>query len=393
MMEGKQGIRAVTRREWRRIRQQRFYPLFLLVLPLLSFALLWTIFQEQVPRELPVVICDEDHSALSREVTRQIGAIRSLKIAATVNSFAQGRNLIIERKAYALIRIPAGTDREVSRGRSAEIVCFYNAQYILPGSMITRDLGQAVNALGQRIDVGRRQAKGESGGAARAHAEPIRIAQHALFNPQLNYIYFLLTTLLPTMLQIFILITAVQAVGSELKEGTAPEWVAASGDSTWRAVVGKLLPQTISHVLLGMFMIVLLFQWLAVPLRGSLAMIVLGTVLFVLAYQATGLFLAAWFANLRLATSAAAFFSAPAFAFTGVTFPAMAMPLLGKFWGGILPLTYYLRLLIGQAIRGAPARVALPECLALSAFVVLLPLLSLSRMGAVMRESRYWGRL
>jgi ABC-2 type transport system permease protein len=297
------------------------------------------------------------------------------------------------RKAYALIRIPAGTEREVDRGMTAEIACFYNGQFILPGSLVTRDLGQVISTLAQGIDIRRRQGQGEAGAAARAHAEPIRIDRHALFNPQLNYIYFLLTTLLPTMLQIFILITTVQAIGSELKEKTAPEWLAGAGFSTWRAVLGKLLPQTIHYVFLSMFMIILLLHWLAFPVRGSLGMIAAGTVLFVLAYQAMGLFLAAWFANLRLATSAAAFYSAPAFAFTGVTFPMMAMPFLGQVWGGILPLTYYLRLLIGQAIRGMTARGALSECLVLLAFVVILPLVSLPRMGQVMRQSRYWGRL
>ena len=371
---------------------QRFYPLFLVVVPLISFAILWAIFQQQVPRDLPVVVCDEDHSALSREIVRRIDATRSMKISAAVNDMAQGRSLIMSRKAYALIQIPAGTAREVSRGRTAEIACFYNAQFILPGSMITRDLGQLTATIAGGIDIRRRQKQGESGRAARAHAEPIHIDQHALFNPGLNYVYFLLTMLLPTMLQIFILITAVQAIGSELKEKTTPEWLAAAGFSPWRAVLGKLLPQTIHYVLLGMFMLILLFHWLAVPVRGSLGMIATGTVLFVLSYQAMGLFLVAWFANLRLATSAAAFYCAPAFAFTGVTFPMMAMPFLGKLWGGILPLTYYLRLLVGQALRGTPAGGALPECLILLAFVVILPLVSLRRMGRVMRESRYWGR-
>jgi ABC-2 type transport system permease protein len=392
-MDRKQSVAAIFAREWRRMLSQWFYPLFLLVLPLLSFAVLWAIFQQQVPRQMPVVVCDEDHSALSREITRMIAATPSMRIIAAADDFMEGRSLIMARKAYALIRIPAGTEREVDRGMTAEIACFYNAQFILPGSLVTRDLGQAISALAQGIDIRRRQGQGEAGGAARAHAEPIRIDRHALFNPQLNYIYFLLTTLLPTMLQIFVLITTVQAIGSELKEKTTTEWLAGAGFSTWRAVLGKLLPQTIHYVFLSMFMIILLFRWLAVPVRGSLGMIAVGTVLFVLAYQAMGLFLVAWFANLRLATSAAAFYSAPAFAFTGVTFPMMAMPFLGQLWGGILPLTYYLQLLVGQAIRGMPARGAIPECLILLTFVMILPLVSLPRMGRVMRESRYWGRL
>jgi ABC-2 type transport system permease protein len=392
-MNGQRGLAAVLAREMRRLVADRFYLLFMLVLPLISFAVLWAIFQQQVPQLLPVVVCDEDHSSLSRQVKRMIDAAPSMRIIPGGHDFAEGRRLVMERKAYALILIPAGTQREIDRGMTAKIACFYNAQFILPGSMITRDLGQVVATLATGIDLRRRQASGEMAAAARAHAEPIRIDRHILFNPQLNYVYFLLTTLLPTMLQIFVILTAVQALGSELKEKTASAWLESAGLSTWRAVLGKLLPQTIHYILLGMGMVFLLFHCLDVPMRGSVGMIVAGTVLLVLACQAVGLFLVTWFANLRMATSAAAFYSGPAFAFTGVTFPTLAMPLLGRLWGEIIPLTHYLRLLVGQAIRGASLQVSMPECLVLLLFAVALPLVSLPRLGRLMRNSRYWGRL
>ncbi len=306
-----------------------------------------------------MVVCDEDHTSLSRKLFRRIEASASLRIQSQAADVAQASRLVRAGKAYALVRIPAGTEGETARGRTAPVLCFYNAQYNIPGSLISRDLDAVVAAVSQEIDAGRRQAQGEPRSAALAHAEPLVIEQHALFNPQLNYVYYLLLALLPTMLQIFILVTAVQALGSELKEGTARQWRAAAGASPWRAVLGKLLPHTLAHLLLAGFMIVLLFRWLAGPLQGSRGTIALATVLFVLAYEAIGLLLTAWFANLRLATSAAAFYSAPAFAFTGVTFPLLAMPLLGQFWGGILPLTYYLRLLAGRL--GGRLQAAFPD--------------------------------
>lgn len=390
-MNAQPGIAAVSARECRRIRSRRFYWLFLFVLPLASFALLGAIFQAQVPRQLPVALCDQDHSALSRELARRIAALPSLRLAA-VDDPARGRDLILTGRAYALIEIPAGAQREVERGGTADIACLYNAQFILPGGVISRDLGQAVATVAVGLDLRRREGQGETAPAARAHAEPIRLDRHSLFNPQFNYVYCFLMALLPAMLQLFILIASVDALGSELKEKTAPDWLAAAGGSVWRAVLGKLLPHAACGIGLGLSMLVITFHWLAVPLQGSLGIVAAGTVLFVLAYQGVGLFLTAWSASLRAATSAAAVYGAPAFAFSGVTFPILAMPLAAKLWGGILPLTYYLRLLIGQALRGASPEAALPDGLALLAFATLLPLASLPRMGQVMRESRFWGR-
>ena len=236
-MDRNRGVAAVFTREWRRMLSQRFYPLFLIVLPLLSFAVLWAIFQQQVPRGLPVVICDEDDSALSRRITRMIAATPSMSIVAAADDFSRGQQP--HHGAQGLCPHPDSrrTEREVDRGMTAEIACFYNAQ-IHPSGKHDHPGPWAGGGNARR---GHRHppeagADGESGGAARAHAEPIHIAQHALFNPQLNYVYFLLTALLPTMLQIFILLTAVQAIGSELKEKTAQEWLAVSGFSPWRAV-------------------------------------------------------------------------------------------------------------------------------------------------------------
>jgi ABC-2 type transport system permease protein len=271
------------------------------------------------------------------------------------------------------------------------VVGYYNAQW-LPGSLINRDLRKVVGTVSAALDIRGRQLRGEMYAAAKAHLEPIWVDSHILFNPQVNYLYFLLTTLLPTMLQLFILLVSTHSLGVELKEGSAGEWLEAAGHSVWRALVGKLLPYTVHFLVLGLFMNTLLFGYLGVPERGSLLLIGIGTVLFVLAYQAMGIAFSACTANLRLSTSLVAFYSGAAFAFTGVTFPTMAMPLMGKVWGELLPLTHYLRLLIQQAIRGAPCEVSVPALLALLAFVVLAPLLSIRRMGRLIDEPEYWGR-
>ena len=73
-----------------------------------------------------------------------------------------------------------------------------------------------------------------------ARLEPIQPAQHVLFDPQLNYLYFLGAAFAPTLLHLFIVFTGVMALGSELKEGTANVWLRTAGESPWKAVAGKL---------------------------------------------------------------------------------------------------------------------------------------------------------
>ena len=104
------------------------------------------------------------------------------------------------------------------------------------------------------------------------------------------------------------------------------------------------------------------------------------------------LLLVAVSANLRFASSAAAFYGGPAFAFTGITFPTFGMPLAAQLWGDLLPLTHFLALLLAQAMRGAPASAAVGPLAALLAFVVVLPPLALWRMRRLLSDPAYWGR-
>ena len=185
-----------------------YYAVLMLVLPLASFAITWAIFAQGVPRDLPVAVVDADQSALSRQLTRMVDATPSLRVAAQAPSLEAGRGLVLRNQAYAVIVISRpDMERDARRGEAPKVVAYYNAQYLLPASLIRRDLRAAV---GTRL--GGPRAAGAPGDAASrrtralAHIEPIRVDSHTLFNPQLNYLYYLVAALLPTLLQIFIVV-------------------------------------------------------------------------------------------------------------------------------------------------------------------------------------------
>jgi ABC-2 type transport system permease protein len=369
-----------------------YYPVLMLVLPLASFATTWAIFEHGVPRDLPVVVVDADQSPLSRQLTRMVDATPSIEVRHQAASLDAGRTLVLRNQAYAVILVPEGLERDVRRGEAPKIVAYYNAQYLLPASLIRRDLRTAVGTLSAGLELRVRQSRGEPARVAMAGIEPVRVDYHTLFNPQLNYLYYLVAALLPTLLQIFVIVTGVHALGVELKEGTAGEWMAAAGGRAWRAVVGKLLPYVVHFTLLGLFVLAWLFGGMGVPVHGDFHVMVVATLLFVCAYLAVALLVVAWSANLRFAGSVAALYSAPAFAFVGITFPTLGMPVAGRVWGALLPLTHYLQVIVDQSMRGAPPAVSMPPLGALLAFVVVAPAASIWRMGRVASNPRYWGR-
>ncbi len=387
------GLWRVTAREFALIARSPFMLMFVVVLPLVAFAVLATAFYQQTPRDLPILVCDQDGSALSRRLIRCADASASLAVTAQVHDVNEGGDLIREGKAYALALIPKDFERDVLRGDAPAVTMYFNNQWMLTSGVISRAVREVMGYMSGGADVRRRMAQGSTPDQAMQQCEPIRVDQHILYNPAINYRFFLLPALFPTLLQIFVVMVSVRAVGSELRYETAGEWLAAAGGRTWVALLGKQLPYTAAFMVIGVFMWSLLIRFYNVPMLGSLGLLTGGTLLFILAYQSVGCLLVALTGNLRMASSIAGFYSGPAFAFAGVTFPTLGMPLPALVWSNCLPLSHYLRLVTQQMLEGAPERVSGPPMLALMAFCILPPLVFLPKLDRMLRDPSCWGQL
>lgn len=349
------GFFPVLIREGKRIIDRPLYVLMSIVLPGLSFLILVGTFRAGVPTKLPVVVVDLDRSSLSRAVTRSLVSTRTMAVSMEPDLEAAAKR-VRRGEAYAVITLPERLERDLLRGQTATIVCHGEAQFILPFSLIRRAARQVAGNASTRLEIAWRASKGQSVEEAKEAAEPAGIEVHTLFNPAISYVPYFLPTVLPAMLQIFVIMTFVDVLGSELKERTGSDLLACGGGQGYRALAGKLLPHSGLFFLLALLMLTVLFPLLGIPIRGSFALILIGSGLFVLAGAGVALIFVAATANLRLATSLAAIYSAPAFAFSGSAFPTIGMPLPARIWSALLPLSHFVRLLVQQASRGsAPA--------------------------------------
>lgn len=388
----KGGLWRVVVREVRIITRSWFYVLFVFVLPLISFGILGAEFYQEIPRDLPIVVVDGDDSALSRQIVRALDASSALTVRATVRDRLEGAVRIREGNVYAMIYLPPDLEKDALRGEAPPITLYFNNQWMLVSSLISRAARDTVGTLSTQLDLHTRIARGEDPARAYESVEPVRVDQHLLFNPNLNYRYFLLPGLLPMMIQIFIMMVTIRALGTELRYSTARAWLAASGNRPWIAILGKLLPYTVCFMALTGFMLAALVRFANVPIYGNVWVLTLASVLFVLAYQSVGLMVIALAPNLRLANSIAGFYSAPAFAFVGITYPLIGMPLAAKLWSLSLPLYHYLHIMLQQALRGAPPEASIGPLLTLALFAAVPPALLMKRMGHLMRNPAYWGR-
>lgn len=364
------GMRAVFRRECRRMTTEPVYLLLTLVLPLISFMIFWVMFCAGTPNDIPVSILDADNSHTSRRVRLMLDASPRLKVVYRPVSIEEGKKQIHKGHSQAVIVLPANLEKDLLQGKAPKIVNYYNNEFLLTGSLVDQAVKTVVKTASKGADLSVRLKKGEMKPAALAHIEPVTIQKHVLFNPFLNYLYYLVTALAPALLQIFIMVMTVFVLGVEIKQGTFAQLYEQSAGSLAALTAGKILPYTGIYFLLAMLMNICIFGASGLPFKGSLAVVTAATALFVLACQAVAVLFVTVAANLRLALSAAAFYSTTAFAFAGVTFPVSAMPLPARFWSCLVPLTTYTKLIFGQSMKADGFRESLPGLCILTSFIL-----------------------
>src|SRR4029453_2531960 len=116
--------------------------------------------------------------------------------------------------------------------------------------------------------------------------------------------------------------------------------------------------------------------------RGDVPMMLAAASLLIVAYLALAALLQLLTGDLSTGLGLTGLVVSPAFGYAGVGFPALGMNAFAYAWSTILPLRWYIEVLLGQAARGLPVSdSARPFAMlaALTALYVLLALLTLRR--------------
>jgi ABC-2 type transport system permease protein len=358
------------------------------IVPLAQMAFLAAIFSAGLATRLPIGVLDLDGSDLSRTIIRMVDATPDSAVAVRVGDLAEGRGMILSGKIHGLLMIPLNLQRDVFAGRRPEVVFFYNTQTLTTGNLAVRGVTAALPTAAAGIRLSLRTTQGQPLEFARADLRPIPVQAHALFNPTLNYVYFLLTALIPSILQVIVVTTAAYSVGLDVETRYRLRILRALGGGLWPAMAGKVLPYTILFMLVLGLSDILLIVGFELPLRGHSWLLIIAGLLFILSCQFLGALLALVLKPIATAVSIGTLLTAPAFGFMGIGFPRLGMNALAYGYGALLPGTWYLTARIDQTVRGTPLDLSWKPLLILLAFTVGLAGLVAWKLQSMRRSAR-----
>lgn len=375
-------------REWKRIATQPIYLFCMVIAPLFCYLFFTSLMKEGLPENLPMGLVDEDHTTTTRNLARNLDAFQMSDITQEFANVTDARKAMQRGDIYGFYLIPHGTTKQAQLQRVPTVSFYTNYSYLVAGSLLYRDMRMMSELASGAASRTVLYAKGATERQAMAYLQPIVIDMHAVGNPWLNYNVYLSNIIIPGMLGIFIFMTTVYSLGTELKFNTSDELMAESDNSIIVALSTKLLPQTIIFLLMGSIYILLLYGYLHFPCNCGIPRMWCVMALFVLACQGFGVFMFTMLPTLRMGLSFASLWGVISFSISGMSFPVMAMHPILQGLSLLFPLRHYYLLYVNSALDGYALANAWPYVLAMVGFM-MLPIPFLGRLKKVMNTYAY----
>ncbi|UBM61074.1 ABC transporter permease [Candidatus Sulfidibacterium hydrothermale] len=357
-------------REMKRIVTGHSTRLILFYIPLIVFPLLALIYQKGALRDIPVAVWDQDHSDLSRMVTRFIDASHTLKVTDYLSASDNPETFFPTHREKAVFHIPKGFKHDIMKGKSTRIQVFTNSSNIVFGNILLREAYTIAGTVNGGILLKKYKASGLTNRQAMIMVQPIKVHTHSLFNPYYNYLYYLVPGLLTVLLQMVVFFISTRAFNSEVNNGTFDELVAAANGKPLNMLTGKAL----AYLLTGLYvtgLIALIFMIFGIPFQQKEGELLLLFGYFTLVNVFLGFMLSTTIRDEILSLDVAFLYNSPAFVFSGFTFPIFAMPFISSSIAQFIPYTHFLHAFFKLYQFGAPLSFAAPDFYRLTLFLAV----------------------
>ena len=194
---------AVLRRELVRLTHQPMYFVLMLVLPVVSFAFFALLFNQGAIRNIPIAVLDQDNTTLSRKAVQMIDDTPTAMVAYGIQGMDEGERLMREGKVMAIVQIPSFFEKNILSNSQTHIENYVSGTNITVNGLLSKDIQTAVTTFTAGIQLQVLMKQGLTQRQAMAQLMPVRFDKHVLFNPHINYGYYLSPSFMPMMLMIF----------------------------------------------------------------------------------------------------------------------------------------------------------------------------------------------
>ena len=310
---------------------------------------------------IPLAVSDADRTPASRALIDAFAANGEFEVVSRPVA-RDAEQVLRGGEALAVLLVRPGYGRDLARGGRGE------GQLLVDGADPTTasQILQKAEAVARAHDGALALARGLAG------APPLEARPWIRYNPEARSAVFMVPGLTAYLMALVAVLLTALTIAGEWERGSM-EQLFASPVGRFEIILGKLLP----YLALGMVQLLLVVTVGAVgfdvPLRGSLATLVLFGFAFLVAMLGQGLLISVLTRNQLVATQAGTLSSfVPSLILSGAFFPIENMPLPLQLFSAAIPARYLVHALRGILLKGSGVSLLWPDLLAMAAFAAVV---------------------
>ncbi|HCM62899.1 MAG TPA: ABC transporter permease [Morganella sp. (in: Bacteria)] len=311
-------------------------PMWMLLV--VSLCVMSLVYIRPVLWDLPVAVIDQDHSAASRSLIRDLDATAKVELH-SYDNLNTARQDMIMRELFAIIIIPADFEKNVLQGKNITVPVFGDATNRLASGQIQQELGKAYQELLAGYNTRILQNAGYSPEQASLIISPIQAETVAMYNPGVSFAAIVFPGLLVMLLQHSLLIACVRVS------------IAVRGTPKGKPPLAVYLGALSALLPIWLFLSTVFFAlwpWvLGYRQEAPMYELWLLTFPFLLAVLGLGKLVTECLRSVEMIYLTLAFVTTPVFYMSGTIWPLQAMPEWVRFIASALPSTWATKAIAG----------------------------------------------
>lgn len=349
------SILPVIRKELIHIRRDPRTLAIIIIMPLLQLLLFGYAIDMDV-KDIKIGVLDQSRTPASRELISKFTDSDYFDRTEVITTRSQIQNLFRACRIKAALVIPEDFERSVRRHAVTPVQIIIDGTDANTGSIILNTTRQLLTEA--------------SFAASGLSKPPLNIATSIWYNPDQKSSHYIVPGLVAVLLMMICALLTSITITREKETGTM-EQILVSPLKPHQVIIGKILPYVgLASVAASLVLLMGRF-WFGVPFVGSLLVLTLLSLLYLLTALAFGILISTVAQTQQVAMMLALMGTMlPSVMLSGFVFPVRSMPLALQWLSKVIPATHYLVIIRGILLKGNGWSVLYP-------YAVYLVLLSL----------------
>lgn len=353
------ALKYLLVKEYKQMFRNLLLPFFFVLLPFAMVNVVPRIATQEI-KNLNMAVIDCDHSTLSARLVQKLSASGYFHLYAACSNYGQASDLLQRGDVDFIVTIENEFERNLYRTGGAEVMVTVNAVNGMKGGLGSSYLTQIIMQYAGELSA-------ENGVSVK---RPVSVEPRYLFNPEMDYKSYMIPALMAMTLVLLVgFLPALNVVG-EKERGTI-EQINVTPVGRIEFILSKMIPYWTVGLFIVAFSMVLAWKIHGVVPAGSIPLIFLFNIVYILVISSLGLTVSNYSENMRQAAMVMFFFIVVFVLTSGLISPLSSMPDWAKEATRLNPLRYIIAAMRDIYLKGSTFVQLLPQFLPLCLYGIV----------------------